>query len=396
MIGYKAFNKDLTCSDMQYEIGKIYEMEEKPKVCEVGYHFCKSIADTYKYHNMCDDTRICKVEALGDIDTEDDVKYCTNKIRIIEEITEEWVRKGNASSSSAGYCNTGDRNTGNRNTGDRNTGDCNTGNWNTGDCNTGDRNTGDCNTGNRNTGNRNTGDWNTGYWNTGNRNTGDWNTGDRNTGYWNTGDRNTGYCNTDTPKVRMFNRDTDMEFDDDRLFRFRAIMNDCPCTYSGYINVDDMSDKEKENHPEYKTIGGYIKTFVVTKKDKQIWWDEEVNDEDKEFIRSLPYFDAAIFEECTGIRVYEERKIPKAIVDKIQQRNELDKEIHEWLKENVDLEGMDTRNADIVDDVSGNKQGTEEREEWCDQRCLGEDWYMGDYYWETEYPGKYLHMEFDI
>ena len=326
MIGYKAFNKDLTCSDMQYEIGKIYEMEEKPKVCEVGYHFCKSIADTYKYHNMCDDTRICKVEALGDIDTEDDVKYCTNKIRIIEEITEEWVRKGNASSSSAGYCNTGN-----------------------------------CNTGNRNT-----------------------------------GDRNTGYCNTDTPKVRMFNRDTDMEFDDDRLFRFRAIMNNCPCTYSGYINVDDMSDKEKESHPEYKTIGGYIKTFVVTKKDKQSWWDEEVNDEDKEFIRSLPYFDAAIFEECTGIRVYEERKIPKAIVDKIQQRNELDKEIHEWLKENVDLEGMDTRNADIVDDVSGNKQGTEEREEWCDQRCLGEDWYMGDYYWETEYPGKYLHMEFDI
>lgn len=98
----------------------------------------------------------------------------------------------------------------------------------------------------------------------------------------------------------------------------------------------------------------------------------------------------------TGIRVCESKKIPKAIVDKIQQRNELDKEIHEWLKENVDLEGMDTRNADIVDDVSGDKQGTEEREEWCDQRCIGEDWYMGDYYWETEYPGKYLHMEFDI
>lgn len=31
----------------------------------------------------------------------------------------------------------------------------------------------------------------------------------------------------------------------------------------------------------------------------------------------------------TGIRVCEGRKIPKVIVDKIQQRNELDKEIHE-------------------------------------------------------------------
>lgn len=238
MIGYKAFNKDLICRDMQYEVGKTYEMEEKPKVCEVGYHFYKSIANTYKYYNMCDDTRICKVEALGDIDTEDDVKYYTNKIRIVEEITEEWVRKGNASSSSVGYCNTGDSNTGDSNTGNRNT-----------------------------------------------------------------GDRNTGYCNTDTPKVRMFNHDTDMEFGDNRLFRFRTIMSYCPCTYSDYISENNMSDKEKESHPEYKTIGGYIKTFVVTKEDKQRWWDEEVIDADKEFIKSLPYFDADIFEECTEIRV---------------------------------------------------------------------------------------------
>ena len=293
MIGYKAFNKDLICRDMRYEVGKTYEMEEKPKVCEVGYHFYKSIANTYKYYNMCDDTRICKVEALGDIDTEDDVKYYTNKIRIVEEITEEWVRKGNASSSSVGYCNTGNRNTGNRNTGNSNTGDSNTGN----------RNTGNRNTGNRNTGYRNTGDWNTGDRNTGNKNTGNRNTGDSNTGDWNTGDRNTGYCNTDTPKVRMFNHDTDMEFGDNRLFRFRTIMSYCPCTYSDYISENNMSDKEKESHPEYKTIGGYIKTFVVTKEDKQRWWDEEVIDADKEFIKSLPYFDADIFEECTEIRV---------------------------------------------------------------------------------------------
>ena len=26
----------------------------------------------------------------------------------------------------------------------------------------------------------------------------------------------------------------------------------------------------------------------------------------------------------------------------------------------------------------------------------GEDWYEGDYYWETECKGKYLHMEFAI
>ena len=161
------------------------------------------------------------------------------------------------------------------------------------------------NTGYCNTGSCNTGDLNTGYWNTGNNNTGNNNTGDSNTGSRNTGNRNTGYCNTDTPNVRMFNHDTDMKFNDAILLRFRAIMSDYPCTHSEYINVNDMSDEEKKNHPEYKNIGGYLKVFEVSTKEKQEWWDERVSDEDKEFIRSLPYFDATIFEECTGISVVE-------------------------------------------------------------------------------------------
>ena len=33
--------------------------------------------------------------------------------------------------------------------------------------------------------------------------------------------------------------------------------------------------------------------------------------------------------------------------------------------------------------------------EWCEQRTgYCEDDYYGHYYWETEYPEKYLHMEF--
>lgn len=35
-----------------------------------------------------------------------------------------------------------------------------------------------------------------------------------------------------------------------------------------------------------------VNNFLVTKEDKQRWWDEEVIDADKEFIKSLPYFDA--------------------------------------------------------------------------------------------------------
>ena len=112
MIGYKAFNNDLTCRGFQYEVGQTYSMNEKPIPCERGFHFCKSIAETYDFYPTADTTRICKIEALGEVQTDDDKKYCTNMIKIIEEITEDWECKGNSNSSNSGDCNSGDCNSG--------------------------------------------------------------------------------------------------------------------------------------------------------------------------------------------------------------------------------------------------------------------------------------------
>ena len=118
MKGFKAFNNDLTCRGFQYEIGKTYEMKETPKLCKRGFHFCRTIAECYNYYGINKNTRICEVEALGEIDAkEDEDKLCTNKIKILGEVTTEWQKKGNAVSSNTGFCNTGDWNTGNRNTG---------------------------------------------------------------------------------------------------------------------------------------------------------------------------------------------------------------------------------------------------------------------------------------
>ena len=41
--GYKGFNKDLTCRDFQYEIGKEYKHEGNIKLCNKGFHFCKRL-----------------------------------------------------------------------------------------------------------------------------------------------------------------------------------------------------------------------------------------------------------------------------------------------------------------------------------------------------------------
>ena len=85
---------------------------------------------------------------------------------------------------------------------------------------------------------------------------------------------------------------------------FDNILFNCPQSYkySDFISISDMSEDEIIRHPECETIGGYIKTIIV-EADKQKWWDEDVSDDDKEFIKSLPYFDAEIFYECVGIRI---------------------------------------------------------------------------------------------
>nr|DAV57195.1 MAG TPA: hypothetical protein [Caudoviricetes sp.] len=60
-------------------------------------------------------------------------------------------------------------------------------------------------------------------------------------------------------------------------------------------------------------------------------------------------------------------KVPKEIVDKIEQRNKLNKEIMEWCNENLDMEGMDSDFADITDYHTGCEQGGNNCKEWCDQ-----------------------------
>lgn len=88
MKAYKAFNKDLTCRDFQYEIGKTYEMEEEPIICKRGFHACTDLDDVFKYYKFSKDIRICEVELLGDIDdmSQKDSKVATNKIKIVREL----------------------------------------------------------------------------------------------------------------------------------------------------------------------------------------------------------------------------------------------------------------------------------------------------------------------
>ena len=322
MKGYKAFDKDLKCRDFQYEIGQTYEMDGDIECCKRGFHFCETIADCYNFYDMSDDTRICEVEAIGEIKTDansKDSKYCTNKIKILSEVKNPRI-KSNAHTSSTGYCNSGNNNSGNnnsgnKNSGDRNTGNNNSGNGNIGDCNVGYYNNGDWNVGDNNKGSRNSGDWNIGRYNsgimnkgsrnsgdcnngnfnTGNYNSGNYNTGERNSGEYNTGDWNKGNCNIgafncDTDqKIKMFDKESDWTMKDWRHSKAHHIMFGCPHNYTDHYLGND------QNHEA-------IFFHEATTEEKQKWWDK-LSEDDKDVVKSLPNFDAYKFYLCTGIIV---------------------------------------------------------------------------------------------
>jgi len=283
MKGFKAFNSDLTCRGVQFAVGGEFSINENPIPCERGFHFCKNISDVYKFYPMNDKTRICVVDAIGEVSTDDNVKFCTNRIVIEMEITSEIEKHCNADRTVNGYCNTGY-------------------------CNTGDRNTGNRNTGDRNTGNRNTGDWNIGYWNTGYWNTGCHNTGDHNTGGWNTGDWNTGNRNTgcfcvEDSKMYFFDKPTELSMNFWKNSKARLVMSKKPSLEVEWIAEDEMTEEEKNKSETYKTTGGFLRVIDGNEL-SQKWWDE-LCDSDKHAVMSLPNFDAEKFYKCTGIKVNE-------------------------------------------------------------------------------------------
>ena len=276
--GYKVFNPDWICSPngntKKYTCPGKFEEDITPVRCGHGMHFCRKASDCFNYYNFDLKNKVAEVIAYGDIVEEGD-KCCTNKLEIVREIPwQELLTIVNTGKGCTGLENTGDCNTGNRNTGNCNTGDCNTGN-----CNTGDQNTGNCNTGNRNTGNCNTGDWNKSSF-------------------------NTGCFSTEEQKIMLFNKSSDMTYNDWLRSDARYLLNQIPKDVVEWVYEKDMTDEEKATYPTYKTTGGYLKVLDESECG-QIWWDS-LTDDKKNIIKSIPNFDAEIFKQCTGIKVVKE------------------------------------------------------------------------------------------
>ena len=139
--------------------------------------------------------------------------------------------------------------------------------------------------------------------NTGKDCTGLCNTGNRNTGDWNKSSFNTGCFNTEEQKITLFNKPSDITYNDWLRSDARYLLNQIPKDVVEWVYEEDMTDEEKAANPTYETTGGYLKVLNESECG-QLWWGS-LSDFQKNYIKSIPNFDAEIFEQCTGIKVDE-------------------------------------------------------------------------------------------
>ena len=166
---------------------------------------------------------------------------------------------------------------------------------NTGSENTGYGNSGHRNSGNRNSGYGNSGYWNSGYWNSGYGNSGNRNSGYGNSGYGNSTDRESGiFCNAEG-KVRMFNKPTNLTWDEIDHPHFTEFY------LCKWISESEMTDEEKKADTQFYVRGGYLKTYTYKDAWSNFWKDTD--EENRKKFLALPNFDADVFLDITGIDV---------------------------------------------------------------------------------------------
>ena len=85
MKGYKGFEPGLICRGKQYAENTVFE-EEEAEICSYGMHFCENPFDVLDYYGFTNDTgdfnEFAEVEALEEVKTDDNRKFCTKKLKV--------------------------------------------------------------------------------------------------------------------------------------------------------------------------------------------------------------------------------------------------------------------------------------------------------------------------
>ena len=237
----KGFDKNLCCRGMQFEIGKIYDTGAKDDELEL----CSNTVFHY-----CDN--IQKVHEHYRVD--EDNRFC--EIEVLGREISDGKKCGSNKIRIVREITADELNImlGKING--------NTGIFNTGDCNTGDRNTGD---------------WNTGIFNSCNYSTGV-------------------FCNKEE-KIRIFNIQSEMTMKEFLESKYYRALYSAPFKLTEWVYY---SENEKDTEDK-KVLGGYLRRYTY-KEACANWW-ENMTEENKKIIMSMPNFDKEVFYDITGIEV---------------------------------------------------------------------------------------------
>ena len=85
--GFKGFDKDFKCRDMQFEVGKEFTAKGTPVACENGIHFCENPLDVFAYYDPAN-SRFAEVESRGEVAKHgEDSKVATDRLFIKAELS---------------------------------------------------------------------------------------------------------------------------------------------------------------------------------------------------------------------------------------------------------------------------------------------------------------------
>ena len=93
--GIKALGMNMEAirgNEMIYELNKEYVYDGDVKCRRSGYHYFDSIRDVMTLYNL-NESRLFECELNGDVFDYDGIVHCTNKIKLIREITKEEIKK---------------------------------------------------------------------------------------------------------------------------------------------------------------------------------------------------------------------------------------------------------------------------------------------------------------
>lgn len=239
MRGYKAFDENMTCSGMAYEVGGTYAHDGELALCKSGLHFCDTVAQVFEFYPA--GSRVCEVEAFGNVldSASGDGKHCTDLLRVVRELTAAEV---------SALANAGSSNTGVRNSGDRNSG-----NWNSGD--------------------------------------------------WNMTNFSSGVLCTEEPECLIFDKPSGMTLREWRKTAAALLLTRVNVATPAWREWDELTDAERVVHARLECQGGVLVVPDDCGKQRfQEWWDGLANAE-RETIMAMSNFDAAKWKAITGIEV---------------------------------------------------------------------------------------------